>query len=608
MFRWSLTLMLLASFVALVACGGGYSTPAVEPPKVDPVDVGFVPVASLELDVRRRAFQHLEEMRGSEMAPTWEEVTFSDQARKLYRPDVEGVAYFEIEVIPADEGVGPPCGHVILSTGMHDVPIPHWDYEGPSITSQLAERARDAGKQAVRFYKLDALSYAAEDAEGEKVATVGTELARVEGLDPAWLEDTADPTEAIWTPDRSTTDDADAGGIDGKEEISGPMPPPELILGGWSSWADLKSGYRAAYGVLAESLRRLAAPDWEADALARQNGEGLRKGDEVRLSLMQEDAPPYKVEGVGADPQYLDVHLETRPGRPAVLVLSVLDAVQVLELPFTVEIQYAAETEVRKFGIVGPTMITEDLLKYGTGTEQKASEGRPTGAPRLAWGPWNFFWAGGDERQPYYYQISPGDPPNTASCVSGCGATAWAMLFGWADSQAASGNTYWAPRWGLYRTGGGTGANAVAPRTQSEGVENMTWEIRGHIGTFCAFGSGATWPWDMWKAAYYLRNRTGTQLEARCNTLGNHKDDLRDMARDSIIHRNTPAVIGTGWLNHYPLAYAYAFRVRTVRDCNLFGCWHDTEVSRWFKVNQGWGGEGNGWVGAYTFLYGSIRP
>ena len=74
-------------------------------------------------------------------------------------------------------------------------------------------------------------------------------------------------------------------------------------------------------------------------------------------------------------------------------------------------------------------------------------------------------------------------------------------------------------------------------------------------------------------------------------------------ARDSIIDYGTPAIIGTGWLNHYPLAYGYAWRSR--QRC-FIGCW--TEYSRWFYVNQGWGGSNDGWVSASTWFAGRIRP
>ena len=103
-------------------------------------------------------------------------------------------------------------------------------------------------------------------------------------------------------------------------------------------------------------------------------------------------------------------------------------------------------------------------------------------------------------------------------------------------------------------------------------------------------------------------SRTGTTLEAHWDSLGISEDGLRDWAANQIIYRQTPAVIGTGWLQHYPMAYGYAWQKRIVRNCFLWWCWDDTVYDRCFYVNQGWGGAGNGWVTASTWFAGSIFP
>ena len=105
---------------------------------------------------------------------------------------------------------------------------------------------------------------------------------------------------------------------------------------------------------------------------------------------------------------------------------------------------------------------------------------------------WNYYWAaGGGAAQPRYNQF------DYNGCAVGCGPVAWAMLFGWADHQAASGNAYWAPRTGIYRQNGGRGADAVAPLVQDAGVNNMIIELHNDVHTFCAFGQVPPVPWDM---------------------------------------------------------------------------------------------------------------
>jgi hypothetical protein len=69
--------------------------------------------------------------------------------------------------------------------------------------------------------------------------------------------------------------------------------------------------------------------------------------------------------------------------------------------------------------------------------------------------------------------------------------------------------------------------------------------------------------------------------------------------------RKVPAIIGTGWLKHYPLAYGYRWRSRTVKKCFIL-CWTETEYQRNFYVNQGWIGSGNGWIGSGTWFAGQL--
>lgn len=218
---------------------------------------------------------------------------------------------------------------------------------------------------------------------------------------------------------------------------------------------------------------------------------------------------------------------------------------------------------------------------------------------------WTFHWAaGGHAAQTRYNQFQ------YSGCAVGCGAVAWGMLFGWGDRQAElGGNAYWAPRNGLYRSGGGRGANAIAPIDMDEGVRSMIRELRGQIGTFCApFGnSGATPPWSMDGAWRYLSGRSYTRQVCHWNSIGWSEDGLRNRAIASIRDRRTPAIIGTGWLSHYPLAYGYAWQRRIVRRCFIF-CWNDEVYDRWFYVNQGWGGSGNDWVEASTWFSGEIHP
>ena len=539
------------------------------------------------LSLRRKAAQQLEDLRFSNLAPSWEKAQISSPIRPLYRPDVTGVAYYEFPVTVD----GRPAGFITLSTGGHDFPVAHWNFDGETPTQQLEAQAA-ADEQNLTFYKLDALTYVAENTQGELVASTDTRLIKVSGMNYAALDGSYELTESSWQPAPSSSDSSITPRSAGRLVTSGPQPSSSLKLAEWSSWADLKNGYRDSYGVLAESLRRHASTDWAVDQEVAEAGEGLVEGSTYPLALLSMDIPEISITGEGEP--YVQTELVKREGLPPLFNITAIASKADVGLPLDVKISYAdGQSEVVKFFVVPATTTTQ-----------------AAGQPSLmsAWSPWTYYWAGNDNDQRLYNQIAAHSGPNTSGCWSGCGATAWGMLFGWADYQASIGNGAWAARWGIYRQNGGYGADAVAPKYMDTGVQNMSWELRNRIGTFCAFGSGATAPWDMAQASGYLNGRSGIGLTTHYNIFGISEDRLRDYAINSIKYRGTPAIIGTGWLTHYPLAYGYAQQSRIVRKCFLWHCWDEVEYNRWFYVNQGWGGSGNGWVPASTWFAGEINP
>ncbi|MFN8490831.1 MAG: VWA domain-containing protein [Caldilineaceae bacterium] len=590
---------------------------------------GQVPVDQIDPKLRRKAAQFIEQMRGGPLAPGWDNVELGPLATPLYRPDLADPAYYEFLVVDASQvnaaaSVNPTHGFIMLSTADHDFPIAHWNFTGESPTQALNRMAGEAGKQAAKFFKLDSLAYAAEDANGDRVATLGNDPLKVTGATTDWLSKTVDLSGSTWQTNQATSNDNDPNALQGKLTKTGPESNQDLKFEAWDSWQSLKSNFKQVYNVYLQDLHNQAAVDWQIDQFAEQTGEGLHKGDVYTLTLLTTDPPTIALSGDGANPKYIKTETLNRAPLPAALRITVLDAEKGQALPLNVTITYptvnaagaapASRTEVVKFAIVGEAPTAQNqiflpLVNKGGGQSQvDAASVQATNAVHGAWGPWTYYWAGTHGAQRLYNQMSAHTGPNTSDCASGCGGTAWAMLFGWADKQAADGNGYWAGRWGLYRQNGGRGNDAVAPASMDDGVRNMTWEIRNDVGTFCAFGSGPTTPWSMDGASNYLNGRTGTRLDTHYNVLGIHEDRLRDYARNSIRDRGTPAIIGTGWLNHYPLAYGYAWQSRTVHHCFLFWCWDDVEYNRWFYVNEGHGGGDNGWVGTGTWFAGEIYP
>jgi hypothetical protein len=524
---------------------------------------------------KRRAVQLIEELRNSGMAPGWDEAKLSGAVQMLYRPDVRHAAYYEFEVKPA--------GFIILSTGVHDFPVPHWNHIGISPTLSMTRIAKASGEQVAKFYKMDTLAYAAENAQGELVAQISQLPPKVSGIDPAWFrQEIHELAQELAVPSRQPKDDSEMEGIRHELRTTGSLSS-SLTLTGWNSWREMKQGFVDAYGVLIEELRRDATEEWETEKATQEYGEGLERGQTYKLALLN---PITKFDPSGEGVRLVDVKLVERRELPSLLEIKVKNIPPSgKRAPFQVVITYAnGESETVKF------FVTSEVNSPDPEEQEVVTAGA-----RSAWSNWTYYLAGNDDSQRDYDQFDVG------GCASGCGPTAWAMLFGWADYQASIGNSAWKPRWGIYRENGGYGANAVAPKKRDAGMNNVIKEIRNYVNTFCALGQGATAPWSMRHGWKYLNKRAAITTQVDYSPIGRSAERLRQYVRNSIRDRKTPAIIGTGWLNHYPLAWKYASRSKST--------WWGTKYERSFYVNQGWSGSnGDGWVKAKTWFAASIYP
>ena len=177
-----------------------------------------IELAKVPLPIRRKAAQHLESIRGTPMAPNARNAHLSDEVWPVYRPDLEEVAYYEFGV---ELGSGPrrlvtsPAelsellaaerktvtarsrrteaslkeragasrsvsrGFIVVSTGPHDFPIPHWSLDRAPVSAQL-EASAEKGGAIERIYRLDALAYVAEF-EGRHAGRTGRPAAGAGG-------------------------------------------------------------------------------------------------------------------------------------------------------------------------------------------------------------------------------------------------------------------------------------------------------------------------------------------------------------------------------------------------------------------------------------------
>lgn len=529
-------------------------------------DETVVSASSLPYDLRMRAATVLAR---AQLEGALEGAAFGEKSFVYARPDVEGPAYYELEIYQEGE----PSGFILLSTGRHDHPVAHWSDQGESLGRQIMAQAEG---EVAQLYKLDVLSYAAVDREGRLVASLGNLPQRQRGVAaPEEAEGRIVEHHAVPV----ASDPEAEEGVRFELEVSG-EDDARIEIEPFEDFRALEAEYAEIFAAPLEALRRSAEAEWSDEALIEAYGEGIRHGEIFPLPLL--DEAEYEIFGPGLEVVEVD-EVEGPGGRR--LELRVAEATAE-ELDLAVVVHHRELGEITHRLFVRP-LTEEDMAEQGV-DRWSTAYGAVAGTA--------------DDQRVYYQHKYNG-------CAVGCGPVAWSMLFGWGDKKADDNDARWRHRWGLYRADGGYGADDVAPKYQRRGVERMHEELGRRMGTFCVGAQAATLPGDMSKARGYLSGRTGTRLRTQYNIFTIAEGYLRDSAIRSIKYDHAPAIIGTGFVAsaHYPLAWKYRRQVRTVRRC-FFACWSDHQTRHQFYVNQGWGGGGNSWVPADTWFAGRIYP
>lgn len=321
------------------------------------------------LPVRRLAAQHLESLRGTELMNGMEDARLADTVVPIHRPDIDGVAYFEFAVMsgrggtalrlatrglakgadcgcggkdtPAGPGTGAAArGFIIVTNGRHDLPIPHWslDQAPPSVAVMqrqegICPKEDETGAEPAQFYRLDALAYAAEDANGRLVGQLGQIPSLIVGL-PHRLERYAGAiSSAIALPFGEQRTDEGAENARHEVKTSGP-DAPQLTTAEPDGWADFKTRYADAFGPMLDHLRDRAARVWEIEEAVARFGEGILAGTTHRVALLDEA----KLEIMGEGARHVRASVEETPGGAPVLVLTASP----LSLPHELDLQVAA--------------------------------------------------------------------------------------------------------------------------------------------------------------------------------------------------------------------------------------------------------------------------
>lgn len=289
----------------------------------------------IPLEIRRRVANKLESIRGTAMAPGGESSYLGKEVCPIYRPDIKDVAYWEFEIAGLKdvrsrehEGKSSGLGFILVSTGKHDIPFPHW-----SLTNESPSRALEAKSkqgQVARVIKLDTLAYAAEDAKGNYLAHIGQFPLQIIGteIDPLKYRGISTVTA---TPKNLSKDDAAPPEL--TIESTGEKVP-KLKLSSWESLTAFKRGYAKAYKPFLKALAERALQPWETEDLITKFGEGIHEGQRLILPLLQ----PGKVKITGEGARFVKLTLLDR--QPPAVSLEALSSNEKKEANIQLQISY----------------------------------------------------------------------------------------------------------------------------------------------------------------------------------------------------------------------------------------------------------------------------
>lgn len=357
----------------------------------DPVTGGVVALEQRKVPtvVRRRAAQHLESIRGTPIAPYADDATLGSEVWPIYRPDLDEIAYYEFTVEmgskarrlattaagmsalisaqrdtarskarrPAsgaritrpEASIGQ--GFIIVASGPHDFPIPHWSLDRSPISAQLAAAAEQAGA-IKRITKVDSLAYVAESKDDALVAQVGQLPALLAGLPHDLGRVGGETSILIANPARDIPNDDKAEGVEHRAEREGP-PPPDLRPIEVDGWPAMRERYADTFGPYLDDLRRQAAGAWEIERLIEEFGEGIHVGQTHRVALLHPEAV---VDLAGEGASLANVHIDERAGGAALVIEVPEGTVLDQEADLEVDLRYPDGVSERlRFFLVSPS-------------------------------------------------------------------------------------------------------------------------------------------------------------------------------------------------------------------------------------------------------------
>lgn len=491
----------------------------------------------------------------------WEDAMLGPIVFPVYTPGIPGPAYMEFALLgpqpePPDMPFGDPghkpeplartekpliigdCGmprgHILVSLTEDDFPIVSFATEGPTRTERLR---RMCGTSAARIVRYLGGFTVAEDENGKLIGYLGEPPLRF----ASGILDYADEHYEEW--------------VNPKDSYHPPAPPVQF--GPYASYEEFKNDYLGSvvYQEMRKRLKEAAKPEWDAEL--------GRVPEEIVIPLDQDV-----------------VILEKRVVKSLTLDDPSLVNYKILAM--------GVQMNGQKPGVTPMHVLFDDATEadyiLGVGQQPLASE-EPTG---LEWTSWQYWYADFTSFQRNYSQEPGGD------CVSGCGATAWVLMYGFWDMWDCLATAFGQPD----LIPGDLIEGCPTPLRNNAAVRDCTWYIVPRIETWCSGSEGATNPWDMDGGHAWAGHQDGViDHYARYTSplLAWTWNGPRELA-ESEIKNDRPSVVGFDW--HYGLAYGFRYRERR-------GTWTGWVYARRREVlvNMGWGGTAPEWHNAEDLWY-----
>lgn len=492
---------------------------------------------------------------GTDPEGNWHDVQLGPVCYPVYDPSFEGgksPAYLEFKVVkrqlptrgdakasalqlspPIDDDERSEFGYILIGLHPGDSPVVQFGDVGPTPVERLLRKVRTTS--AFKPIRYDEGLLVAEGTKGEVLGSLGNE--------PFWI----DP-KIIDLAGKEFEGIADRGGEKSDQA-------PEFKSGGYGSYEEFKKDF--------------------------VNSPFFQKLRDIRTQQVKKEWETVR----GIEPTVVQIKLNSEQ---LILRGKTIKGFE-LDTPNIARIQRNAAGGGLLITGVGAGSGRLDVT-YGDGTSEAIllvivgpNGGAVVNMASTGWTSWSYWYAGSWSDQRRYSQFS-NDPQMCSSGASGCGPTAWAMLYGWWD------------RHGSTRTLKNPGL-ADSPLYNDDSVRDCCRYIFPRVGTFCVSGQAATVPWEM-KNGYKWGDARGAGYSISWNWgVPYLSPGSVGKARDSI-QAGRPAIIGLGFYWHYPLAYGYKSR-----SYKLLGITWDTQ--RYFKCNMGWGGSSPEWRNGSSVWFGT---